>query len=154
MRRWPHPWVTCVSARASQQCQHIPGDAGSFPKKGLQRLNRAGQKKNLWNMSELWLLPSDVRSSEYSTPILSYLTSFETSSLLPSFYYASRFRVFCCNFSLVFLSSEFWVGGELCEFFSPRGIRNGVTLCVTKHLHHHRKGKEASALVYITHSYI
>lgn len=152
---YPIPeWPVSVSelpscVRASQLCQHIPGDAGGFPKKELQRLNRAGQKKNLWNMVWLWLLPSDTSSSEYSIPILSYLTSFEPWS--PS---TTLLELLAAIYPWFFSQQSFGGGGRLCEFFSPRGIRNGVTLCITKHLHHHRTIKETSALVYITHSYI
>lgn len=154
MRRWSHAWVTCVSVRASQLCQHIPGDAGGFPKKGLQRLNSAGQKKHLWNMVWLWLLPNDntVLSTAYqfchiSPALRLHLCFHHSTTLLASELLAA---IYPCFFS----QQSFGGGGGLCEFFSPRGIRNGVTLCITKHLHHHRKIKETSALVYITHSYI
>lgn len=142
------------------QCQSFPTVSAhprwcrGFSKKGLQRLNRAGQKKNLWNMLQLWFLLSDVRSSECSMPILSYLASFESSSPLPSFYYTSSFRFACCSLSLAFLSSEFWGGEGLCEFFSPRGMelhfvsqsisitteREGkLLLWYTSHTHIHNK---------------
>lgn len=150
--RWSHPWGICVSVRASQLCQHIPGDVQGFPKKGLQRLKRAGQKKNLWHMVWLWLLPNDVRilSTAYqfchiSPALRLHLCFHHSTTLLASELLAAIYSWF--------FSQQSFVGGYV-RFFSPRGIRNGVTLCITKHLHHHRKIKETSALVYITHSYM
>lgn len=115
------------------QCLSIPAVSAhprwcrGFSQEGTAE---AQQKKNLWSMVWLWLLlPNYIRSSEYSIPILSYLTGFETSSLLPSFSYTSSFRASCCNLSLVFLSAEFWGKEVMWVFLLKRQQGWSYTLC-------------------------
>lgn len=151
MRRWPHPRVTCVSVWASQLCRHIPGDAEDFPKKGLQRFNRRRISGTWYDCDCSYQIISGVLSKAYqfchiSLVLRLHLCFHHSATLLASELLAAIYPWF--------FSQRSFGGRRLCEFFSSRGNRNGVTLRVTKHLHHHRKRKETSALLYITQSYI
>lgn len=110
------PWVTCAVSELPNCVSTSQVMQGVFLRRDCRGSTGLARRKNLWNMVWLWLLLNDVRSSEYSMPIFSYLTSSGTSSLLPWFYYTSSFGVTCCNLPLVFLSAEFWREGGHVSF--------------------------------------